>query len=493
MHKLDIVTIQGKIEEKRLILALKIEKFLLEKLQLLIAFLHKVLSKKSSAFFTCSLVILSSILVRSAIDGGPASALNLWQLHLPIIDGEILVNLLGIFTIIFCYKILKKGSDPFSDPFLLNLLITSIAIGFFWRAYTLQFNEFFTKTSLILALAFPAICYFLVKKNKIDKIVFGLLLLGLVAILFSMIDFENNARFVIFKEDILPVLIILLGIRVATTNLHTSPEKVSDTFLPLSYPVLIYATILLFLFPDNYDNRTIFFSISLPLITLAIYKIAPQINWRRDALMILFILIVPQFDAANFFSIALYFFILWLAIYIFLRPTSFNKVHTAIFFTAISYIASLYLSAIFGYNSPSARYKSPNKISNEILQTINNNKALKTLVVSSNSYNNFSLKNYSKSSIELSSIVTIKNFPDLIFIEKKNYNSDSECKIGVLEEAFKDEEFKKLFLENYAFLNRLTSTKSYQKNIEFFADKEIPNISLDHEIIERDFEVYVRK
>ncbi len=502
MFKLDLVNLQGNIEEKRLILGQKIERFLLQKLSLLIDFLKNLLAK--NLFSACLTIVLTSIIIRSTRDIGPSSGMILFRYNFSIIYAEILVNLLGICSIYFSYLILKK-SEFFKNKILFNLLITSFAIGFFLRVYTLQFGEFITKSSLILALFFPFISYQFIKKNKIEKVLATLFGAALLYILYSAIDFKNVNYFSILREDIFPVFLIVSFNVMLSLSKHDSRYGLKSCFDKLSMTLIFYSILLLTTLPDNYDYRTIFYSIALSLIAITIHEIRNRINWRRDALIIIFLLTVPQFDAQNFFDIALYFFIPCLCFYIpykTLKPTrQFNRFDSIIFFTAISYILSLYLAAIFGYNSPSMRYKSPNNISNEILQTITkyNENDKTAIIVTNHIYSAFPLINYAKNKAiytdqELSHFLLTKNqIPSLIFIEKKNYNFDNECKIGFLEAAFKNSEFKKYFLQNYIFLNRLTSTKSYKKNIEFFADREIPEISSNHEIIERDFEVYIKK
>ena len=66
--------------------------------------------------------------------------------------------------------------------------------------------------------------------------------------------------------------------------------------------------------------------------------------------------------------------------------------------------------------------------------------------------------------------------PTVLILELSNV--DKKCSINFLEYYFRDAEFKKIFLENYVFLTRIT---------------EITKLSRGQEGIDRDAEVYIRK
>ena len=66
----------------------------------------------------------------------------------------------------------------------------------------------------------------------------------------------------------------------------------------------------------------------------------------------------------------------------------------------------------------------------------------------------------------------------LVFVENLPKIDDKKCSIKFLEYYFHDAEFKKIFLENYVFLTRIT---------------EITKLSGGQEEIDRDAEVYIRK
>lgn len=103
-------------------------------------------------------------------------------LHLsPIILSEIVINLLALFAIFFCAKILKR-TTIFENKAHYNLIIIAYFLGFFLRPYALQIGEFGTKTSLLLLLLFPYISYSFQETNpwnKKDLIARGILM-GLI-------------------------------------------------------------------------------------------------------------------------------------------------------------------------------------------------------------------------------------------------------------------------------------------------------------------------
>jgi len=170
-------------------------------------FFEKVLNKKSCAFFCCLLIILTSILVRSTRDIGHDSAAcieitkkilnggkyyqDFFENNLPlffylnsigyflakafkinpIIASEITSNLIGVVTLFFTTKILSRSSI-YKDRAAFNLLIISFACGFFLRVFTLQFNEFGTKSTYFLALIFIYVSYQLIEISRTKKISF---------------------------------------------------------------------------------------------------------------------------------------------------------------------------------------------------------------------------------------------------------------------------------------------------------------------------------
>ena len=66
----------------------------------------------------------------------------------------------------------------------------------------------------------------------------------------------------------------------------------------------------------------------------------------------------------------------------------------------------------------------------------------------------------------------------LVFVGILHQFDDKKCSIEFLEYYFRDAEFRKIFLENYVFLTRITNTLKSSEDLN---------------IINRDAEVYIRK
>jgi hypothetical protein len=202
MQKFDNLKIQRDIEEKRLILGQKFENFLLKNLRSFLQKFNQFLNSKSFCFWSFSAVFLLSIFLRSRLDIGGDSAfyidtaakmydggkyyydffesnfpISFW-LHLipyslakffnisPIITADIFVNLLGVLSITYSALILRKSSLRQDHQ---NLLVTSFAIGFFLRVPCLEINEFLTKTSFLLCVAYPYISFSFSRKMPLNK------------------------------------------------------------------------------------------------------------------------------------------------------------------------------------------------------------------------------------------------------------------------------------------------------------------------------------
>lgn len=96
-----------------------------------------------------------------------------------ILMSEIFVNLLGVLSIIFSARILRK-SYIYQDRLVYNLVVLAFALGFFLRPLALEIGEFGTKTSFALMLLFSYISYSLVENLTNKDLVFKGLLMGLL-------------------------------------------------------------------------------------------------------------------------------------------------------------------------------------------------------------------------------------------------------------------------------------------------------------------------
>ena len=411
---LDLLEIQKNIEEKRLIWGRRLEHFLFSKIKSSIASiakaLHRFFAQPNSTFAVCALIFLTSIFIRSTRDIGHDSAtyilvaqkilqggkyyynffennfplafyLTVIPIYLakifsisPIIALEIFVNLIGIFAIYFSAIILQshdsvglkgniaqKNICPHAQ---VQLLIICFCIGYFLRIYTLQFNEYGTKSSYFLALAFPYIAYQITSSNSRESQLIMGILAGLMICLkphyailpaifelsklrlkdFSLQNFylrNFTTAFLVFgylllmlkftpeyfefipqfsalyfhseyiqyfntiKKDIFPLLLLSV---VAIPYL--TKHKI---FQPLFCTAIAAALIIIFELVGGYDQCVIFYSLSFALIAAIVFFLLQEkkINWRKDGLLILILLLLPQFDAQSFFALALNLCYLW--------------------------------------------------------------------------------------------------------------------------------------------------------------------------------------
>jgi hypothetical protein len=176
--------------------------------------LLKFFHLRNCFYYICGLIILFSLYLRSIFDIGPDTAIfldvgkklatqkryfydifeinfpiNMWfyavqykiadffKIH-PIILAELVVNLLGFFSIVFLAKNLKKQLFK-KDENLFYLLVIFNFLGFFIRPFGLKLFEFGTKTSFFLILFYPYFC-FLFRDNyhfsKLENIAKGLIM-----------------------------------------------------------------------------------------------------------------------------------------------------------------------------------------------------------------------------------------------------------------------------------------------------------------------------
>jgi hypothetical protein len=391
-----IINIQKNAEEKRLIFGQKFERFLLKKLRLFGDFLLRLFSAKSAAFSGCLLVVASSVLIRSQMNIGPDSAVFLevskkmlnggkyvqdfWEnssplffifgmlphllvrvfsfIH-PAIAAEIVLNLIGILTV-FCSAKIATKSDLAKDQLKFNLIIISFACAFFLRPFTLQYNEFGTKSSYFLALVFPYISLHFIAVEKLTKRLQALIgaLAGLLCCLdvrysilvlafemhkiflakrtffywrnaitlalifaYSLLIFycfpdyaesvitlfaayyaaaEEKFSFVILRYDVFPVIIAAI---LFFSLLYQ--ERKSAILSALSVALIGFATIAVTEIITGFDQRFLFYAIALPFLVTFLLTAFRQhfFNVKRDWLRLLLIMLLMQFDVRIFFLI----------------------------------------------------------------------------------------------------------------------------------------------------------------------------------------------
>lgn len=658
--RFDPLAIQENVEEMRLVFGQKLNYFLLKKLSYVTDFLAKIFANKALIFLGPLFAILVSIFIQSTRDLGQDSAVYL-EIAQKIIAGgsyyddffepnfplaflmtivplktaslfglnsflvsQIFWNLLGILSIFWSTKILQK-SHLAQNQTILNLMILAFTIGFFWRVFTLQFNEFGTKSTYLLVALFPYFSYQIsgkfdkkstnffcgslaafiislkphyaiyvlffelrnfVKNPKISRLfclrnfvtltLLALYLLVLIKFFDRYLDnlshlssayyqTSDGAIFEIMLFDIFPIVLLVC----CCFKIFQKQNEISP-FLVLAVAAML---VVLVEFIGGLDQRFIIFSLSLPVVFLAIYFIAKNhlINWSRDLLWLVPLLIVPQFDAANFFRIIFYVLNFWwiFALFIWLKwraqyrfkpllilialavsaltisltllgvfseivwfisALSFcvlvifeQKLHqkfidknqlsrfsASVLMIIFSYFLSLHLAAIFNLktNFDAYRISSPNQFNSQIIKSIKTygNKG-STVMIANEIADFYPAISYSSKVNELpflqykilfKRIVNDEAKDDqnanymiaklkqkmaseknkILIVQSGGYIDQSRCSIGFLEFYFRDEEFRKIFVENYRFLTRATN---------------IVNISSDQQIIERDAEIYIRK
>ncbi len=670
-----IVEIQKNIEEKRLVMGQKFERFLLRKASLTADFVVKKLqhffAQENAVFLSCLLVFLVSIFVRSSRDIGHDSALYIeiaqkildgkkyyldffennfplsffvtiipvlaakfFQIS-PIITLEIFINILGIASIYWSARVLGNQKNIIN-----KILIICFCIGYFWRIYDMQFGEYGTKSIYFLALAFPYIAYQISGKNSptIQGILAGLLICikphyGLLPALFEFSKLnKKNWReifclrnfisafivgvylllmlkftpeyfqylsnfsavyfapqyflyFEVLKVDLFPILLFVI---VAWPYISRRDPSLKNLYLASIAAAIIIISELI----GGYDQRTVFYSLSFPLIAIILFSLISEqkINWKKDGLLILILLAIPQFDGKMFFVIILNFCYFWWLILFFDKKTdrcliifaiislildfvdrsgeiswlfsalifltlfkskislfSYNEKNKFISRPAIivialvlSYLINLFSAAIFNHQKLYAqRFQSPNKL-NEIKVSIINKYApnpqddilfigdsiadfypvgvylhkknpqfFPHLAMLFEVYSTKGIKNYRRDKIVFDENSSLKNATlshvfkglkaqmadsnnKIIFLKMRHYFSD-ECHIGFLEYYLRDEEFAKIFRENYKAAGQIILTEKVKGIARSAFEGEDRDVFEEREMTTDIFEIYVRK
>jgi len=612
MQQFNTLEIQKKIEEKRLILGKKNEDFLLQKFSLIRRFFSNILAAKYSTIIGCSLIVAISVLAGSMRDIGYKSAEHLVNIFDSfnqqnlIIYLEIMAKFCGILSLFLSAKILKK-STVFKDKLILNLVVFSFAIGLFIPTFILQFKEFGTLSYCFLLCAYPYISYQFLKNSelkKYDQIIVGILAAslfclkinyGILVLIFEAEKALRNKKSLFCLRNLITVILVTLFYSFAPYKTNLPAICINDLFslfrenifplilllilsrkLNLAPPFFLSAIAGIFItiseFGTAFDQKFILYSLALPLLALSIFTLAKnhQFNFKKNRLLFIAILLIPQFDPQNSFSLALDLCAFW-PVFVLLIAKSyktkivinkatfskvflpqnldswfyfsaiaainwtlfFNKefsnsafVISAIIFILLidfnqnlqekiaavkkltrlsscailiisSYFISLHLAAIFNFsNSPAFHYKTPNHITEEMAKTIMkySNKNDGIIIISNDSATAYPLLSYLNKkpiSITIEQLNNAKN--TLIFVERKSDFSKKKCEISELENYLRNTEFRKIFLRNYVFLNRIIEKKTFQKEVTFFQDeKEIKTLETS-DLIERDVDVYIRK
>jgi hypothetical protein len=179
------------------------------------------------------------------------------------------------------------------------LILLSFTISYFLRPFILNYNEFFTINSLILALFFPYISLSLISEKYFifsNKLFYGILiiliiLLNPISLIFNWEEFPQ--RIAIIKYDIFPIIFLFfLSISFIRKNHFTKVFFRNFTIISL--------LILLFGF-NSFDNRSLIFSISLPLVFIIFFNLfyEKKFDLKKYFLPILFLFFTFQFQIKN--------------------------------------------------------------------------------------------------------------------------------------------------------------------------------------------------
>ncbi len=367
MKNFDPLNLGQNIEEKRLILGQKIENFLLKKLGIFLSFLGKSVTRQNFVLIGSTAIIAISIFVRSSKDLGNDSALFLLSFLsnldplLALASLDLALNLLGIITLFFCYKILRNSKFG-QDKTALNLLILSFVLGFFLPVFTIQFNELFTKAALFLALAFIYVSLqisqkedrlhnsligsvsgllYLLKPNYVflplvfeiffpQRKIISRLLVAIPTIIFGLLFYKN------FTPDLLESHLTQVNHIISFSQSQQAFYKFKYHFflIFLSFALLMLwqknktdkkllalsatsALISLSEIEDKFTHVFYFYSLSLPFLFLALRNSKDNFNYQKDWLWVVLVIFLLQFDH-KFFAIIADLPIFWFGFVLFL-------------------------------------------------------------------------------------------------------------------------------------------------------------------------------
>jgi hypothetical protein len=201
----------------------------------------------------------------------------------------------------------------------------------------------------------------------------------------------------------------------------------------------------------------------------------------------------------------------------------FSAFSSAVITIIFAYLLSLHLVGIFNLNSSRAySYKSPNNLNNQIVEQIKSatRENDEIAIISNRIAATYPVSNYIKKSNPLPSLHLSPLYEKisgsnkmsesdnyllsrlkqqierrenkLIFVQKSQISFD-RCAINFLEYYLRDPEFKKVFLENYVFLNQLITLQKAEKEVKFFDDKKALELPQSTDLIDAEVEVYIKK
>ena len=208
-----------------------------------------------------------------------------------ILMSELVVNIVGVLSIIFSARILKK-SDIYADKIIYNFLVLAFSCGYFIRPVALDIGEFGTKTSFALALLYPYISYCLsgcvTKKDLVCKgFLMGLIpcfkphYLVFILVVEGYLFFKNrDMKFLISLDK---VVMFLIGVLYLLLMLKYTPEFFE--FIVPMWPKNYSAYNNLAVFMDNIFKHL---SSRVGIFALAILVFTRVKMDKNDLILILF-------------------------------------------------------------------------------------------------------------------------------------------------------------------------------------------------------------
>jgi len=338
----------------------------------------------------------------------------------------------------------------------------------------------FDQRFLIYALSLPALTYtiFLLIKNK-------------------YFDFHKHGIF---------LLIILLISQFDAKNIFT---------LSLDICAFWFVFVLYFRYkngknfnhifcPNNLQNWLIFYALTIATITL-IFANQAFYAWLFSAIIFSYFLFFQQKNHLT---------------------SKLSTISAGTVLLVISFFIAAQLSAIFNFKSfheDAYNFKSPNSISENIIKISKNLSEKRDItIVSRMTLPTYPAQIYLKKENKLPSFqleilfdkigekprqtklgeiflferlkqqINDKN-NNLIFIEVENANAPLNCQISFLEYYLRDDDFHKIFLQNYRFLTRISQYENDEKKVNFYRDEFAQFAQEKSNKIRGEFEVYVRK
>lgn len=374
-------------------------------------------------------------------------------------------------------------------------------------------NDFYPSFLVIFLL------YFFVSRDLfLEKILFFSCCFILIPV-FEMIG-GYDQRFTAYSV-FLPALLVIL---VYLVNQNLLNLKKSWFLFGISFLVMQFETQMVFELLVN----LVFLWWVFVLVDVFYYKRRDfgvlNISKALDAVIFWLILVLLTYISMYNLFYDKYYIISWVlsllmfAYYVFSHEKysegkGFSKVSSVIIIIVSGYVFSLYWQGVVGLkNYQSVKYKTPNYVSEQIIKSASQ-KIGDFIMISDNLADSYPLRkvtNFGYQDPMIFSYESLYQFSPkaddkflLDSIKKKISDPENKtifikkadlCSIGFLEFYFRDLEFKKNFLDNYEFYNRIIEVeeKSLDENLyvgEFYDEENIRELTN----IISDYEVYVRR